>query len=447
MLSFPAVSFGTGRIHARNLGKCYQMYNSPRDRLMQAVFGRRRRYYQEFWALRNINLSVPRGGSLGIIGRNGSGKSTLLQLICGTLTPTTGTVRARGRVAALLELGSGFNFEFTGRENVFINGALLGLSRREVAERFAAIADFAEIGEFMDRPVKTYSSGMMVRLAFAVQTVIEPDILIVDEALSVGDIFFAQKCARRMRELRDRGTTLLFVSHDLASVRDLCERAILLQNGVCRFQGAAADAILAYYQLNPEATESPALPSSKPAEAEGPAESADQAGDVMAAAVWHRNGEPPTEGPAHLLAVSVRDAANRPTMAVNLGGRLDFAVLFQVREPVPAHVAVIVKNRQGQTVYSAGSYNHRLDPPRLASGGRAVFHLSADMMLEAGEYTFSVVLGLVGGNGTQVQKLDASPAIGPLRITWDYEQDRAPFFGMFGLPAASRFETLESTRE
>lgn len=434
-----------GEIRAEGLGKCYRIYDSPRDRLKQALFGKRRGYFREFWALRDIDLSVPRGGALGIIGRNGSGKSTLLQLICGTLHPTTGTVEVRGRVAALLELGSGFNFEFTGRENVFINGAILGLSRREVAERFDAIARFAEIGEFMDRPVKTYSSGMMVRLAFAVQTVIEPDVLIVDEALSVGDIFFAQKCARRMRALREKGTTLLFVSHDLASVRDLCDRAILLNRGACLFQGSSADAILAYYRLNRgDAEIRVEPPSAEEAAASGdPGRESPGAEAFEAAAVWRRNGRESRGGPSRLVAVSVRDASGNPTMAARLGDSLRFSVLFEEDEPLPAHVALVFKNRQGQTVFSAGSFNHRLEPPRLTAGGRVVYHLSAAMMLEAGEYTFSAVLGLVGGNGTQVEKLDETPPMGPLRITWDYENERAPFFGMFGLPAESTFEVVE----
>jgi lipopolysaccharide transport system ATP-binding protein len=191
---------------------------------------------------------VRRGESVGIIGRNGSGKSTLLQIIAGTLTPTHGRVEVSGRVGALLELGSGFNPEFTGRENLFLNGIILGATPEQMRAKTAEIEDFAEIGEFIDQPVKTYSSGMLLRLAFAVQISLVPDILIVDEALSVGDVFFAQKCTRRMKELQARGTTLLFVSHDMALIRDLCERAIYLRQGSVSFQGAKDTAIALYFQ-------------------------------------------------------------------------------------------------------------------------------------------------------------------------------------------------------
>jgi lipopolysaccharide transport system ATP-binding protein len=225
-------------ISVNNLGKCYQIYSSPRDRLKQFVAPRLQRisgrtskpYFREFWALKDINFEIKKGETVGIVGRNGSGKSTLLQILCGTLHPTSGSVEVKGRVAALLELGAGFNPEFTGRENVYMNAAVLGLSREEVESRFASIANFADIGDFIDQPVKVYSSGMYVRLAFAVITHVDADILIVDEALSVGDAVFTQKCMNFIREFQKRGT-LLFVSHDMASVQALCQSAIWLGNG------------------------------------------------------------------------------------------------------------------------------------------------------------------------------------------------------------------------
>jgi lipopolysaccharide transport system ATP-binding protein len=217
-------------ISLKNISKCYKRYARPVDRLKEILLPDRS-YAQEFWALRDINLEVPQGETLGIIGQNGSGKSTLLQIIAGTLTPTTGEVFVNGRVSALLELGSGFNPEFTGRQNVFFNGQILGLSREEIEAKFDEIAAFADIGDFIDQPVKTYSSGMFVRLAFAVAVSVNPDILIVDEALAVGDIYFQQKCFERIRSLRDLGTTLLFVSHDSTAVHKLCNRALLMETG------------------------------------------------------------------------------------------------------------------------------------------------------------------------------------------------------------------------
>lgn len=217
-------------ISLKNISKCYKRYRHPAARLKEIIFPGKNRA-DEFWALRNINLEIPKGQTLGIVGRNGSGKSTLLQIIVGTIAPTSGQVLVSGRISALLELGSGFNPEFTGRQNVFFNGQLLGLSQQEIEARFDEIAAFADIGDFIEQPVKTYSSGMFVRLAFAVATSVEPDILVVDEALAVGDAAFQRKCFQRLQSIQERGGTVLFVSHSSASVLELCNAAILLDRG------------------------------------------------------------------------------------------------------------------------------------------------------------------------------------------------------------------------
>jgi ABC-type polysaccharide/polyol phosphate transport system ATPase subunit len=232
-------------ITVSNLSKCYQIYDSPRDRLKQFVMPRLHRivgrvpkqHFREFWALNNISFEIKKGETVGIIGRNGSGKSTLLQMICGTLTPTSGAVETYGRIAALLELGSGFNPEFTGRENVYMNAAVLGLSKEEIDNRFDEIAAFADIQKFMEQPVKTYSSGMVARLAFSVAVQVDPDVLVVDEALSVGDMAFQEKSFTRMKRIRDNGTSILFVSHSPSAVRNFCERAIWLDSGRMRAIG------------------------------------------------------------------------------------------------------------------------------------------------------------------------------------------------------------------
>lgn len=244
-------------IRVNGLSKCYQIYDTPRDRLKQFVGPRlhrlagraSRQYFREFWALRDVSFEIKRGETIGIIGRNGSGKSTLLQMICGTLTPTTGDVETNGRIAALLELGSGFNPEFTGRDNVYVNGAVLGLSKEEVDERFDDIAAFADIGQFIEQPVKTYSSGMVVRLAFAVQATINPDIFVVDEALAVGDEKFQRKCFARLEELKNRGSSILFVSHSPMSVIELCDKTLLLERGQRLLYGPAPKAVRAYQKL------------------------------------------------------------------------------------------------------------------------------------------------------------------------------------------------------
>jgi lipopolysaccharide transport system ATP-binding protein len=224
-------------IEASDLGKCYRIYDDPKHRLKQAL-RRSKQYYREFWALQDVSFQVRRGETLGVIGRNGSGKSTLLQLLCGTLTPTRGEIRCHGRIAALLELGSGFNPEFSGIENVYLNASLHGLSQAQTDARLDDILSFADIGDFIYQPVKTYSSGMAVRLAFAVIANVDAEILVVDEALSVGDAFFNQKCFRYMNRQREENC-LLFVSHDTTAIRSLCSKAILLSKGTMQYQGDA----------------------------------------------------------------------------------------------------------------------------------------------------------------------------------------------------------------
>lgn len=249
--------FSEMAIRVENLSKCYQIYSQPHDRLKQAIYPRLHRamgkpsrcYYSEFWALRDVSFDIRKGETVGIIGRNGSGKSTLLQLICGTLNPTSGHIQTKGRIAALLELGSGFNPEFTGRENVYMNAAVLGLGKDEVDQRFDAIAAFADIGQFMEQPVKTYSSGMVVRLAFAVAINTDPEILVVDEALSVGDELFQRKCFSRIETMKARGTTILFVSHSGGTIVELCDRAILMESGEKLVVGAPKVVVGIYQKL------------------------------------------------------------------------------------------------------------------------------------------------------------------------------------------------------
>ena len=232
---------GNTVIQCTDLGKCYQIYNNPKARLKQALWRGRKQYFREFWALRHVNFEVRRGESLGIIGRNGSGKSTLLQLICGTLTPTEGTIQSKGRIAALLELGSGFNTEFTGIENIYLNAALLGLSRKEINQSIADMIDFSEIKDFVHQPVKTYSSGMVLRLAFSVIAYSRPEILIIDEALAVGDTAFQQKCIRKIKALQENGATLLLVSHDENAIKAFCPNSIYLEQGKTAFMGSTKE--------------------------------------------------------------------------------------------------------------------------------------------------------------------------------------------------------------
>lgn len=240
-------------IRVSNLCKSYQIYNNPSDRLKQSLW-RRKQFYTEFKALSDVSFEVKRGETFGVIGRNGSGKSTLLQIICGTLSPTSGTVEVNGRVAALLELGAGFNPEFTGRENVYMNAAILGLSKEEIDARYDEIVAFADIGDFIDQPAKTYSSGMYVRLAFSVAMNVDPDILIVDEALAVGDAYFVHRCGLRFKEMQKRGVTILLVTHDASAVKRMCQNTIWLNDGAVEKAGdpsAVVDHYLAFLFKRP----------------------------------------------------------------------------------------------------------------------------------------------------------------------------------------------------
>lgn len=237
-------------LEVKNLSKCYRVFANPRDRLLQSVLGERRKLYQESWALRDVSFQLGRGQTLGVVGRNGSGKSTLLQLICGTLAPSLGTISVQGRIAALLELGSGFNPEFSGIDNVYLNGALLGLSRKCVETRIDDILSFADIGDYVFQPVKTYSSGMALRLAFAVQAMLDPEVLIVDEALAVGDERFQKKCYAHLEKLRDQGTSILLVTHSCPTIVQQCDQALLLHQGQARLVGEPKVVTTVYQRMS-----------------------------------------------------------------------------------------------------------------------------------------------------------------------------------------------------
>ena len=432
-------------ISIRNVSKMYRIYADPRDRLKEYLRnafrgfmkGNNHQLAREFWALRDICFDVEKGESIGIIGRNGAGKSTLLQIIAGTLQPTAGYARVDGNVAALLELGTGFNPEFTGRANVYINAAILGLTPKETDAKFDEIEAFAEIGSFIDQPVKTYSSGMMVRLAFAVQTVIEPDILIVDEALSVGDFFFAQKCAARMRELRERGTTLLFVSHDMSVVRDLCERAVYLRQGQAVYVGDSKMAISLYFLEGYPAETIKSCEGSIPIPVEP---SAEPVAHFFQKACWvSQSSAASDETSARVLAVAVLDEQGQPTMNVRMGGDLIIRMLFRAQRDCACGISLTIKNRFGQLVSSFGTYTCGIEPHIFRTGETGLFEFRIGCMLEAGLYSFQVRLSSDGTLPNRGRVIDASPWLGPFKIDWAYENERAPFLGMFGLPVRAKY--------
>lgn len=367
------------------VSKCYQLYERPEHRLkqallprMQRLFGRAPgRYFRESWALRDVGFSIARGETVGIIGRNGSGKSTLLQIVCGTLTPTHGRVERSGRIGALLELGSGFNPEFTGRENVHMNGAILGMSPEEIAAKYDAIVAFADIGDFIEQPVKTYSSGMYVRLAFAVIAHADADILVIDEALSVGDVFFAQKCMRFLRDFQKRGT-VLFVSHDASAIVNLCDRAIWLDGGRVAMDGAAKDVCEAYHASVYGATPAPriARPASpaRAVDAEVEADAADDAGlDASRVRVFAFDPDRAGFGDGRVTVRAARweDPDGRVLRQVSGGEIVRLVVEAEAHGPIQsAIVGFLLKDRLGQHLFGKNTWREDLPPLSVAAGGR-----------------------------------------------------------------------------
>lgn len=395
-------------VRAEGIGKCYQVYDKPSDRLMQGLIGGSKQLYREFWALRDIGFEVRKGETLGIVGRNGSGKSTLLQLIAGTLTPTTGEIAVRGRVAALLELGSGFNSEFTGRENVYLNASILGLTKEQIDQRFDAIAEFAAIGEFIEQPIRNYSSGMVMRLAFSVVAHVDADILIIDEALSVGDAFFTQKCMRFLREFKEHGT-LLFVSHDGASVTGLCDRAIWLDQGTLRQQGEPKEVMDAYLEAfiadregrTGSAGNSTNLPAARPLRIR------DKRMDLIDRSTLRNDIDvlefnPPQgfgEGKAQIEDVSLCDPQGRQLPTIVGGEIVQLEITSVVQEDVENMiVGFYFKDRLGQLLFGDNTETARQGVPLSLHGGerfRAKFVFEMPR-LQQGDYF--ITAGIASGS-------------------------------------------------
>lgn len=394
-------------ITVRDVAKAFRLYERPRDRLLQ--FFTRRPLFSEFQALADIDFTVSRGETLGIIGRNGSGKSTLLQMICGTLTPSHGEIVTHGRVAALLELGAGFNPEFTGRENIHLNASILGLTQQQIGERMADIIAFADIGDFVDRPVKTYSSGMYVRLAFAVIVYVDADILVIDEALAVGDALFTQKCMRFLREFRQHGGTILFVSHDDHAVTGLCERAIWLDGGRIARQGTAKDVCEAYQAALFGSANQADHGAQSGAETVRPEEWVDKRRDFINASnlrndleVFRFEPGSTAFGQRHgvISDVFLADSEGRRMSWAVGGERTTLTVQIQVRQTLESPiVGFYVKDRLGQTLFGANTYLSCMDQPVAAETGQVLTaRFSFPMpLLPAGDYSIAVAVA----DGTQ----------------------------------------------
>lgn len=407
-------------IHVRNLSKRYEIYSTPRDRLKQLIIPRLRgsmnragvklgiavrreppRYYREFSALNDISFQVRRGETLGIIGRNGSGKSTLLQILAGTLAPTSGEAIVNGRVAALLELGSGFNPEFTGRENVFLNGQILGLSQKEIKACYDEIVKFADIGDFIDQPVKTYSSGMFVRLAFAVQAHIEASVVIIDEALAVGDIFFRQKCYARLNELRDSGAAILLVSHAMTEVEQFCDHAILLDHGKNIFWGPSTEATKRYY-LQHQSAEFEQLSASADrsvTESQG-LDEVDKASELWpSSTVFHAASDisQVSNGWAVCVRYAVCDIYGNARSSFVQGESAVFYYEFLLSRQIAVPLGgLVLQNARGVNVHGKGSLEYGSEAPGFLPAGSIVrCRQRVELNLEIGEYSYELGLASI----------------------------------------------------
>jgi lipopolysaccharide transport system ATP-binding protein len=384
----------------RGVSKSYPIYARPGDRLREILTFHRRSFHKDFWALEEINFDVYRGETFCIIGENGSGKSTLLQILAGILQPTTGSVKVSGRIAALLELGSGFNPEFTGRDNVYLNGAILGFSRAEMERKFPAIEQFAEIGPFIDQPVKTYSSGMVVRLAFAVAIHVDPDLLLVDEALAVGDIYFRQRCMRKVHELRSQGVTILFVSHSLGDVKAIGDRAMWLDSGRIRALGET-DQVVSKYLAAMSAKDSAylefKLPSARPDRIESAPEIIEHIPNVD-----HRHGD----NRAHVIGIGVFDEVGKPLQLLMPDSRVVVRISVRANESLATpNVGFMLRNHMGVDFAGTNTLREGIELPPMAPGDvyTVDFHLDLPTIYPS---HFSFSPAIADGPLTQYQMCD-----------------------------------------
>lgn len=435
-------------ITACGVTKSYRIWKEPAQRLLGPIFAEAASWmpgpvgralqrkahaaYRDFYALHDVSFEVDRGEAVGIIGRNGAGKSTLLQLIAGTLRPSSGKIDVRGRVAALLELGAGFNPEFTGRENVFLSGAVLGLSQAEMESRFDAVASFADIGDFLEQPVKTYSSGMMMRLAFAVNTCVDPEILIVDEALSVGDAPFQAKCFRRLRQLIDDGVSLLFVSHDLSTVRSICSRALWLKGGQAEMWGEAKTVATSYEKFcwaeqgvalnaKTEAADRDPAPaqSLSPERNVAPAESwslVRRVNHLLPASAETRFGNQSVE----IVAVVATGADGRPKLEFDYDEEITLHYRLRAHTVIDSEfvIGVRLRNLQGVYVYSAQNL-HGLERMTLRAGQEVYASVTFRVPVTHNPYIVHIgIFGFRDGISRENGHYDFSRA-----IIWDVRED------------------------
>ena len=426
---------GTAAITVRNLDKFFEVYENPRDRLKQFVLPRfyrifsktARQYFKAFTAIKNVSFEIRKGETVGIIGRNGAGKSTLLQIICGTLSPTNGVIEIDGRVAALLELGAGFNSEFTGRENIRMNAGVLGLTDTEIDTRFDDIVAFADIGEFIDQPVKTYSSGMYVRLAFSVVVHVDAQILIVDEALSVGDMYFQAKCMAHMKKLMESGVTVLFVSHDISAVKALCSRVIYLDRGELVYEGSTEAGVEAYYGAG--------VKKEQLLTAKGAVPRISHEGnfiehrDLGRAEFSARAGfQRIQNGMAEFINVQSVDHNGLPVQQIESGSRVTIRMIFQAHIALPSiGVAYHIRDKNGFDVVYSDTGIERKHVINIAAGEAVQMDWTFKANLREGDYTVAAMLSIpVDLSIGKVEVCDFVPIAAQVSVT---RGSRLPIYG------------------
>lgn len=386
-------------ITVKDVTKVYRLYDKPIDRLKESLSLTHKSYHKDFYALNGLSFNVEKGQTVGIIGTNGSGKSTILKIITGVLTPTTGQVDVEGKISALLELGAGFNMDYTGIENIYMNGTMMGYSRKEMDEKLQDILDFADIGDYVYQPVKTYSSGMFVRLAFAVAINIDPEILIVDEALSVGDVFFQAKCYRKFEEFKKKGKTILFVSHDLSAISKYCDRAILLNQGVKLGEGSPKDMIDAYKQVLVGQYETPKAGVDVPdLTADGDVRAAlDKQKKKQEAARMGVNPETLEYGTkqAEIVSYYITDKNDVQTTAILKGDEFTMHMKVKVGQDLPAPIfAFSIKNIKGVEITGTNTMFEKTFLESVKAGQVLEITFRQKMRLQGGDYLIS--LGVTG---------------------------------------------------
>ena len=429
-------------ISISSLSKVYPLYNSPRDRLKEALHPMRKKYHHDFYALNDISFEVEKGETMGIIGQNGSGKSTLLKILSNVLTPTSGNVIVNGKVSSLLELGTGFNPELTGIENVYFNGTLLGFTRAEMDAKLDKILTFADIGEFVRQPVKNYSSGMYVRLAFAVAIHTDPDVLIVDEALSVGDVFFQQKCFNFIRELQNKGTTFVFVSHDTTAVQNVCDRAILLRNGHIAYYGYPEEAVSRYYATLGDASTAPVSKAiagdyNRVLNENPAAESRfiDLKTTILENSIICQARARHGKGALSIIGAMLLNHRGQPSLSVEMLGTVRFIILFQANISVDEPCAGInIYDRFSTLIFAVGTMQLRKPIPSMEAGDMAIVEFQLTMNVQAGEYTFSLMCSEPSPDGPNLGIFhDQLDGLGPLQV-FCLEKEIMPFYGIVQLP-------------